>query len=496
MRLKQIPMIEGGWPRAVSAFICLATAMSLFAGEGRERSPWERSMVTVEVTRKQYDFLQPWTQRNETFKKQGVVLGPGQILTTADYLNDLALARLQKNGRGTWYAAKLEWIDYHANLALLSAKDTNFWDGLKPAAFMDPAPSEGSVQIVRWRNGNLESRKGEIARLVVRRAKLSFVEHLMMEVDSEINSAGWGEAVVLGDRLVGLIASQEGNNCTVLPSSFVKFAVQGAGGTPRQYLGFFDFVWQKAENPATLAYLKLPGEPRGVIILDKATGADKSGLLQTKDILLEIEGFKIDTDGNYADPNYGQLLLENLSTRGKFAGDKIHLTLWREGKPLEVDYPLPKADYDVEMVPQAIYDREPDYLIFGGLVFEPLTESYLRSWGGDWRRKAPFRLTYFDQEKPSAERPARVLLSLLLPDPFNLGYQDYRFLPVNKVNGKVISRLPDLVAAFQQPTNGFHVVEFGPGESVRTVVLDAVEAEQATRRVLEKYGVPKEKVIN
>jgi hypothetical protein len=496
MRFFQRTGIREFWRVAVIAAAWLAIGQSGFAGAKAERSPWEDSIVTVEVTRRQYDFIQPWTQRNETYKKQGVVLGPNQILTTADYLNDLSLARLQKNGRGPWVGATLAWIDYHADLAVLTTTNAEFWRGLKTVSLADPAPTAGSLQIMRWRNGNLENRKGEIARLAVRRSRLSFIEHLTLEVDSEINGAGWSEAVTIGGKLAGLTTSQDGNNCLAIPAPFIKFAVQGATSNPRRQMGFFDFVWQKAENPATLAQLKLTGEPRGVIIIDKASGADKSGLLKPKDILLQIEGFKIDTDGNYTDPNYGQLLLENLSTRGKYAGDKVRLTLWRDGQQLEVAYPLPRAEYNVEMVPEEVFDQAPEYLVAGGLVFEPLSEPFLRSWGAEWKRKAPFRLTYFDQEKPSEERPARVLLTIVLPDPFNLGYQDYRFLPVDKVNGKIISRMPDLVAAFQQPQNGYHHLEFGPGESVRTMILEAASTEAATRRVMEKYGVPKEKVIN
>jgi hypothetical protein len=126
------PFVNSPWLRPLVVLACVAFALPAAARQGGERSPWEKSIVTVEVTRKQYDFIQPWTQRNETFKKQGVVFGPGQVLTTADYLNDLVLARLQKDGRGKWYAAKLAWIDYHANLALLTAADTNFWNGLNP----------------------------------------------------------------------------------------------------------------------------------------------------------------------------------------------------------------------------------------------------------------------------------------------------------------------------------------------------------------------------
>lgn len=456
---------------------------------------WEDSIVTVEVTRKDYDFLQPWTKRVAQHLKTGVVVAPGRVLTTAEHLNDLTLVRIQKGGHGQWCNGALQWIDYHANLALVTATATNLWRGLKPARLADPVPLKGNSQFLRWHEGNLEKRKAEIARVTVKRGYLSFLDLPFLEADSEINQGGRAEALVSDTQLLGLACAQDKTTCTVIPASFIRFVFQAADTKPPRRLGFFDFVWQRTENTAIHAYLGLPGEPRGVVVTDYATGAGKSDLVRPHDLILEVEGFKVDTAGNYTDPHYGQLLLENLATRGKWAGDTVRLVVWRQGAMRQVDYPLPAAEYGVEMVPQAVYDREPEFLMVGGLIFQPLTEAYLRSWGGDWRRKAPFRLGYYEREKPTPERRARVVLSLVLPDPFNLGYEDYHFMALDKVNGQPISRLSELAAALRQPKDGYHFLEFGAGESLRRMVIDAAEAEAATRRVMQQYRLDKDRFL-
>jgi hypothetical protein len=63
-------------------------------------SPWENTVVSIEISRKQYDFFQPWNSRMDTSRKNGVVIADKKILTTADALNDLTLVRLQKGGAG------------------------------------------------------------------------------------------------------------------------------------------------------------------------------------------------------------------------------------------------------------------------------------------------------------------------------------------------------------------------------------------------------------
>jgi hypothetical protein len=458
-------------------------------------SAWGRTVVTIEASRKQYDQLQPWNQRLETVVKSGIVVNDQHILTTADFLNDTTLVRIQKQGRGAWYQASLVWIDYHANLALLSSKEPSLWADSKPAAFKEPVPAQGTVEILRWRNGRLETTKGEIARLVVKRGKLSWVEHLQLEVQSEINAAGWSEIVVMNSRVVGLATSQEGNALTVLPASFFQPLLKAQRNGRYPGLGFFDFVWQKSDNPVTLSYLKLAPPPRGVVIIEANTKLGSQGPLLPKDVLLRIDGFEVDSEGDYTDPTYGKLSLENLAGR-RMAGGAMPVEIWRDGKSMTVNYVLPRADYYHDLVPQATYDQPPEYLIVGGLVFQPLTEPFLRSWGTDWRRKAPFRLVYYLTESPTAERPGRILISAVLPDPFTIGYQDYRFLMVDKVNNKPVSRLTDIAEALKSPQGQFHIIDFAAGEFVRRVVIDAEQSGPATQRVLKRFGIEKDRQLS
>jgi hypothetical protein len=459
-------------------------------------SPWANSVVSLEASRKSYDYLQPWARRQETMVKSGIVIGPHQILTTADYLHDTTLIRVQKHGRGPWYAATLSWIDYHVNLALVTSAEANLWTGLKPATWIQNPVPRGQVELVRWRNGRLESFQGEIQQWLVKKGKLTWAEYFQMEVSSEINAAGWAEAVVTGNKLVGITSSHADNRCTVLPSALVRPILQAQNQNQFPGLGYFDFVWQKVENPDTLAYLKLPGSPRGVVVVDGGLKLGQNSPIQSMDLILKIDGFDIDNEGDYLDPDYGKLSLENIASGRLWAHRSVTIQLWRSGELKEVAYNIPKVEYADELVPLAHYDREPEYLIAGGLVFQPLTEPYLRSWGSDWRRKAPFRLVYYTQEKPSLEKPSRIVLSMVLPDRITMGYQDYRFLVLERVNNRPIRHLNELAEALKTPLNGFQVIEFAPGESIGKLVLDDAQLAGATERILQHFGIQKDRHIS
>ena len=488
MTSRWIPWVLACW--LAGAVTCLGRDMARKAA-----GDWELSLVSVEINHNQYDYFQPWTKRVQTVVKAGLVIGPREILTTADELVGRTLVRVQRGGRGRWWDAEVKTVDYPANLAVLTAKDEKFWAGLKPAALADPIRKGEEIQILRWRAGTLEVRKAEFNRFTVSHPNMSDAVHVQMEVSAEIDGLGWGEPAIAGGKVIGLVFSQSGNQLQVLPAPFIRSILAAQGQGRYRGLGYFDFTWQPAENPETLEYLKLTGEKRGVVVIDITERPGTEPVLKPRDILLQVDGFDIDTQGDYVDPDYGHLLLENLSTRHKWAGDAVRLKIWRSGRAQDVVYRLPKAESAARLVPEAPFDQEPEYVIVGGLVFQPLTKNYLRSWGQDWERRAPFRLAYFRNQDPTPERPAIVILSQVLPDLYNLGYQESRQLVLDKVNGQRVNRLSELQAALKKPAGGFHIFEFMKGDTLRRMVLDAATLDAATKHVLERYGIDHEAVV-
>ena len=473
--------------------ILAVTLVSIRAADKSFEELWERAVVTIEVTRKQYDYLQPWSRRVDQLQKIGTIIGDREILTTADNFSSHTLVRLQK-GRGRWFEGEVSWIDYHANLAIVTCKEERFWEGTKKVDLAKTTPRRGVAQVVRWRSGILEFRNVDINRLTVKRGKLTFVDSLQLELDSDMSGIGWAEAIVQDDQLIALASSKDEQTITGIPSSFIQTCLNDRKNAPYKGIGYFSFVWQTAENPDTLSYLGQQGEPRGVIVIEVQTNRVASPV-RPRDIILEIDGFAIDVQGDYNDPDYGNLLLENLATREKRAGDTVKIKILRDGKEMTVNYVLPKVDYTLEIVPMNVFDQDPEYLIVGGLLFQPLTVPYLQSWGADWNRKAPFRLVYATREDPTPEKPSYVVLSLVLPDPFNIGYQESRYLIVEKLNGKKISTLHDVIVAKETPQDGFHILEFREGDSVGRMVLDAGQSEDTTKRVLERYGIANDRYL-
>jgi len=141
------PPFAGDFGRGCQGIAALLLFFVLcFSTEAEKRndaSIWSHSVVTVEVARKQYDYYQPWSKPMRQVQKVGTVLGGHQILTTANDLFDRTLVRLQKGGRGRWWIGEVVWLDYHANLALITTAEADFWNDLNPILLDRTAAPEG-----------------------------------------------------------------------------------------------------------------------------------------------------------------------------------------------------------------------------------------------------------------------------------------------------------------------------------------------------------------
>jgi hypothetical protein len=169
----------------------------------------------------------------------------------------------------------------------------------------------------------------------------------------------------------------------------------------------------------------------------------------------------------------------------------MNIKILRDGQRRTVATPLRRIQAEADKIPPYVYGHGPNYVVVGGLVFQELTVPYLTTFG-DWQRRGPPRLLIaYDREAamPSPESPRFVILSSVLPDAANLGYEGVRNLIVERVNGRRVGSMDDLREAFTRPAGGFHVVDFLPGLSPERLVLDVEETEASAERVRAAYGV-------
>ena len=166
----------------------------------------------------------------------------------------------------------------------------------------------------------------------------------------------------------------------------------------------------------------------------------------------------------------------------------------RDGKPMELELRRQRlADEDYRIRPHT-FDRNIDYEVFGGLVLQELSLSYLKAWGKNWADRAPSRLVieYALRSIRKADRPIEhlVIVSKVLPDVTNLGFDAIDNSILTHANGKPVTSLAAFRKAISESVRGYHVLEVQLGRGQRKLVFKANEIADANRRISQLYDVP------
>ena len=94
------------------------------------------------------------------------------------------------------------------------------------------------------------------------------------------------------------------------------------------------------------------------------------------------------------------------------------------------------------------------------------------------------------------DRPQRVVLSQVLPNEANIGYEGLRNAVLDEINGVKIKQISDIPAALKAPVDGFDVFKFEGGESIREAVLDAADIDAANQEIMARYHIPADHFLN
>jgi PDZ domain len=130
----------------------------------------------------------------------------------------------------------------------------------------------------------------------------------------------------------------------------------------------------------------------------------------------------------------------------------------------------------------------PRYVLYGGLLFQPLSLDMLEAYRTTDLRLRHF-FEYFILDQIYLQHPDVIVLSNILPDPINTYLAPYRGSIVDEVNGKKIRTLDELAEVFAQAPEQIVIRMIGDGPPL---VLDRNKVEAARERIKMRYNVAKE----
>ena len=454
------------------------------------------SLIRVNSTNQAFDFFRPWTKKAPFLRRGlGAVLAGGDVLVTAELVANRTYVELEKAASAEKSSADVVVVDYDANLALLRPADPGFLKDAKPLQLDFDARVGDKVSILQFEsNGLIADTPGVITTIAVAGYPLDHLGLLTYRISAPLQNREGSFTVpaVRDGRLLGLLMRYDARSQTadVIPAPVISHfladaKLQSYPGVPRAGLAF-----TSTRDPQFRRYIGLK-EDGGVYVTEvrPASAAEKAGL-RKGDVILAVSDKAVDQDGNYEEPNIGRIPFSHLTNTLAHVGDTVDFTVLRDGKRVTIPLTLGAISDEQSVSDPYKFDRQPRYLILGGLVFQELSRPYLQEWGGNWTKDAPQRLVYLDafQNELPPDRGKIVFLSQVLPTPSNLGYEDLEHLVVSRVNGTPIRSLDDLAKAVASSKGRFDKIEFE--EDPSSIYLDAAEIESGKNQLMQDYGIP------
>ncbi len=449
-----------------------------------ETVPLTESVVRINSTSQTWNPAQPWEKRPpESLRSLGAIVKPGQVLTTAEMVADATYLELELPDGSRTAEAEIVAVDYEANLALLTVKPeeekATFFQNTRPLPLASRPSIGDPIQIFQVEdNGTTLLTYGTLQSVETSNSFLPNQSFLTYLVKASMQSAAssFSLPVIIDDNLAGILLSYDSDDqiSDVLSIDVISRFLGNVkdGG----YSGFpsLGVSVARTEDPSFRRFLQLDDAQGGIYVSTVRTGgsADLAGV-KKGDVILSADGFPIDRRGYYQHPHYGSVFWGHIVRGEKATGDEIKLELLRNGEPLEITATLTRAEAQDNLVPDYQFDRAPNFLVKGGLIFQELTRPVLQAFGKDWTSRAPLNLldAYENPEKYEDNAKRVIFLSGSIPTPATVGYESLRNLIVKKVNGVEIDSMNTLIEAFEKPNaDNLHSIEFL--EENFTVYLD------------------------
>ncbi|KAG2697270.1 hypothetical protein I3760_07G098700 [Carya illinoinensis] len=451
------------------------------------------AVVKVYCTHTAPDYSLPWQkQRQYTSTGSAFMIGDGKLLTNAHCVEHDTQVKVKRRGDDTKYVAKVLARGVDCDIALLSVESKEFWEGAESLDFGRLPSLQDAVTVVGYPLGGdtISVTKGVVSRIEVTSYAHGSSDLLGIQIDAAINPGNsGGPAFNDQGECIGVAfqvyRSEEAENIGyVIPTTVVSHFLEDYERNGK-YTGFpsLGVLLQKLENPALRACLKVQSN-EGVLVRRVEPTTDANKVLKEGDVIVSFDDVRVGCEGTVPFRSNERIAFRYLISQ-KFAGDVAELGIIRAGKSMKVQAVLNPR---VHLVPYHIDGDQPSYIIIAGLVFTPLSEPLIDeecedSIGLKLLVKARYSLARFKGEQI-------VILSQVLANEANIGYEDMGNQQVLKFNGTRIKNIHHLAHLIDSCKDQYLVFEF---EDNYIAVLEREAAVAASSCILKDYGIPSER---
>src|SRR6266478_168564 len=456
--------------------------------------PVQKSLVRITSTEVSPDYKAPWNAGSlGRGIGAGFVIDGNRIMTNAHVVSNSRYLTVERDGDPNKYPAKVLFVAHDCDLALITVDAPNFYKNMLALKFGGIPELESTVSAYGYPIGGerMSVTTGIVSRIDFQLYTHSSIDqHLAIQISAQINPGNSGGPVMQSGKVMGVAFQGYSGDVAqgvayMIPTPVInRFLKDVSNGLYDKYVDLA-LSYSKLQNLAQRKFLGLKDDDRGVLVNTVVEAGPSANILRTGDVLLTIDGHPIASDGNVE--LEGERADFQEVVERKFKGDSVKLDIWRDKQPMTVKIEFLKTAWPY-LVQGHSYDVRPRYVLYGGLLFQPLNLDLMEAYRPTDLRLRHF-FEYFVLEQLYLQHPDVIVLANILPDPINTYLAPYRGGIVDEINGKKIRRLDELANAFAENADHFVIRMIGDGPPL---VLDRNKVESARERIKTRYNVLKE----
>ncbi|CAI5946972.1 unnamed protein product [Closterium sp. NIES-64] len=418
------------------------------------------------------------------------------------FLDAVVKVKLKRRGDDTKFVARVLAIGVECDIALLAVDDESFWQGRQPLRFGGLPHLEDAVTVVGYPVGgdSISVTSGVVSRIEVTAYAHGASELLGVQIDAAINPGNSGgpafndRGECVGIAFQSLKDSDTENIGYIIPTPVISHFL-GDYRRNGQYTGFpaIGILWQRLENPALRAALKMSPGQKGVLVRKVDPTSRAHGVLQQGDVIMSFDNVPIASDGTVPFRT-GERISYGFLVSQKFSGEVARLEILRDGQLMKVQVQLkpPKR-----LIPVHTGGKPPTFLIVAGLVFTPAVQPFLQSeYGSEFEFESPVsllqKLLHGHAEHEDEEV---VVLSQVLAHEANIGYEDITNTCLVSLNGTRVRNVRQLAALVDACTSDWESQPFMQFELEhrQLVVLETKSVRAATADAMADHSIPSDR---
>lgn len=460
--------------------INLLVCMTIFS----EDVAVKKALVKVYTSHQLFDYLSPWQYgQSANSTATGFIIDGERIITNAHAVLNSKFLQVRKEGDSKKYKAVVKFTSEEYDLALVEIEDKSFFKGTVPLKLGTLPEIQEKLTVYGYPLGGdkLSTTQGIVSRMEHNTYTLTNRKFLIGQTDAAINSGNSGGPVVSKGKVAGVAfagLNSADNIGYFIPVNILNNFLEDIKDGKYDGSPLLGVEWSELESPSHRRMLGIEAKTGGILIKKVFKNSPFEGVLQKNDVLMKLDNYPVEYDGTIEFRKNEKTDFSYVNQQKKY-GDNLSYEIIRDKKTKTGQVKLNKKDIKYTVVTEVTIETPPSYMVYGGLLFEPLTSNYM---AGTIEKLG----SVYDREELYKDYKELVVLVRVLPFDVNLGYTDAENEIIVKVNGEKYKDFKDFAQKVKNVKSGFIVFENDNGDEI---VLDVKEVEEQREELMQNYNI-------